>query len=55
MLEAVGGMDCSEDVSTKFAVGYNVVVRKAGGEATDEECNRFGVLVKVEQFENDMF
>ncbi len=55
MLEAVGNVDGSEDVGTKFAVGCNVVVRNAEGEATDEECDRFIVVVEVGQFESDMF
>jgi hypothetical protein len=54
VLEAVGGMNGSEDISTKFAVGCEVVVGEAGGETTDEECVGFGVVVEVGQFQSDM-
>ncbi len=52
MLEAVGSMDGSEDVITKFAVGCEVVVGEAGGETTDEECVGFSVVVEVGQFQH---
>jgi hypothetical protein len=52
VLEAVGSMDGSEDVITKFAVGCEVVVGEAGGETTDEECVGFSVVVEVGQFQH---